>query len=293
MPRRPPRYASSNIFPKKSVGITLVMGIGLVYALLPLYWLLVNASKTQSDFFSTFGLWFGHNFALWDNIVATLTYQDGAFGRWLLNTLMYVVLGAGGSAIISTLAGYGLAHYAFRGRRAVIAVIVGAIAIPGSALAVPTFLLFSAAGLTNTPIAVIIPSLLNPFGLFLIWVYAASSIPKELLEAARVDGASELRAFVQICLRLLAPGFVTVLLFSVVSTWNNYFLPLIMLSDSDMYTLPVGLASWSARNASAADAPIYNLVLTGSLLTVIPIVVVFLLMQRFWQSGLATGSVKL
>lgn len=278
--------------PRKSFALTAVMLIFLAYALVPLAWLLINASKTQADLFSTFGLAFGDSFALWDNIVATVTYGDGIFLRWLGNTLLYVVVGAGGATLLATLAGYGLAKYTFPGRKAYFAVVIGAVAVPGTALAVPTFLLFSQVGLTNTPWAIIIPSLISPFGLYLIWVYSIDSVPTELLEAARLDGAGELRTFFTISVKLLAPGIVTVALFAIVATWNNYFLPLIMLSDPDWYPLTVGLNQWSSQASGVAAEPIYNLVITGSLLTIVPIVAIFLFLQRFWQSGLSAGSVK-
>lgn len=277
---------------RRSVVLTIVMSLYLLYSLVPLFWLLVNASKTQGDLFSSFGLWFSPDFALFRNIAETLTYQDGIFVRWLGNTLLYVVVGAGGATLLATMAGYGLAKYNFRGRKAVFAVVLGAIAVPGTALAVPTFLLFSQLGLTNTPWAIIIPSLISPFGLYLIWVYASEAIPTELLEAARMDGAGEFRTFFTISIRLLTPGIVTVLLFAVVATWNNYFLPLIMLSDPAWYPLTVGLNQWNAQAIGVGAQPIYNLVLTGSLLSIVPIVVAFLLLQRFWQSGLSAGSVK-
>ncbi len=278
--------------PRKSVALTIIMLLFLIYALVPLAWLVINASKTQSDLFSSFGLAFGGHFALWDNIVETFTYKDGIFLRWLGNTLLYVVVGAGGATLLATLAGYGLAKYKFPGKKAYFAVVLGAVAVPGTALAVPTFLLFSQMGLTNTPWSIIIPSLITPFGLYLIWVYTIDSVPTELLEAARLDGASEMRTFFTISLKLLTPGVVTVALFSIVATWNNYFLPLIMLSDPTWYPLTVGLNQWSAQASGVAAQPIYNLVITGSLITIVPIVVIFLFLQRFWQSGLSAGSVK-
>ncbi len=277
---------------RRSILLTIVMGLLALYALLPLFWLLVNSTKTQRALFSSFGLWFSGDFALWDNIVQTLTYHDGEFVRWFGNTLLYVVVGAGGATLLATLAGYALAKYDFPGRRAVFAVVLGAVAVPGTALAVPTFLMFSQLGLTNTPWAIILPSLISPFGLYLIWVYASDAVPSELLEAARIDGSGEFRTFFTISLRLLAPGFVTVLLFTIVATWNNYFLPLIMLSESTWYPLTVGLNSWNAQATTAGGEAIYHLVITGSLLTIVPIVVAFLFLQRYWQSGLAAGSVK-
>lgn len=278
--------------PRKSRVLTGFMALYLLYTLVPLVWLVINASKTQPALFSTSGLSFGGPFALFDNIGQTFTYNNGIFFRWLGNTLLYVVVGAGGATILATAAGYGLAKYRFPGRRSVFAVVLGAVAVPPTALAVPTFLMFSKLGLTNTPLAVLIPSLISPFGLYLIWVYAADAIPDELLEAARIDGAGELRIFLTVTLRQLVPGIITVALFTMVQTWNNYFLPLIMLSEPKWYPLTVGLNQWSAQANGAGAQPIFNLVLTGSLLTIIPLVVAFLLMQRFWQSGLSAGSVK-
>jgi multiple sugar transport system permease protein len=287
-PPRPGRPARQ----RRSVILQLLMTIMLVYALLPLFWLVVNASKTQRSLFTTFGLWFGGKFALWDNIRQALTYDHGIFVRWLENTLLYVVVGAGGATFLATLAGYGLAKYDFPGKRAVFAVVLGAVAVPGTALAVPAFLLFSRLHLTNTPWAIILPSLVSPFGLYLIWAYAQDAVPAELLEAARIDGAGEFRTFFRVSARLLAPGVATVALFTVVATWNNYFLPLIMLSNPRWYPLTVGLNDWNAQSTTAGGQAIYNLVITGSLLTVIPIMIAFFVLQRFWQSGLAAGSVK-
>ena len=277
---------------KPSRVLTGVMVLYLIYTLVPLLWLVISATKTQSDLLSTSGLWFGHKFALFSNIKQTLTYNDGIFLRWLGNTVLYVVVGAGGATLLATAAGYGLAKYKFSGRRAVFAILLGAVAVPGTALAVPTFLLFSKVGLTNTVWAIIIPSLISPFGLYLMWVYATEAIPAELLEAARIDGAGEVRIFWTVALRLLAPGVVTVLLFAVVATWNNYFLPLIMLSKPSLYPLTVGLTQWNNQATGVGANPIYNLVITGSVLTIVPLVVAFLLLQRFWQSGLSAGSIK-
>jgi multiple sugar transport system permease protein len=164
--------------------------------------------------------------------------------------------------------------------------------VPGTAIAVPTFLLFSDLHLTNTPWAVILPSMVSPLGFYLIWLYASEAVPTEILEAARIDGAGEFRTFLVISSRLLAPGMVTVVLFTVVATWNNYFLPLIMLSQPNWYPLTVGLNDWNMQATTAGGQTVYNLVITGSLLTVIPIMAAFLYLQRYWRSGLAAGSVK-
>ncbi|WP_328951295.1 carbohydrate ABC transporter permease [Streptomyces sp. NBC_01220] len=291
-PRRGKRLPHTPLNPRPSLPLTLVTGLALVYTLLPLAWLVINATKDQKGLLDSFGLWFADDFNLWDNVTRTLTYDDGVFVRWLLNTLLYVAAGAGGATVLAVLGGYALAKFNFPGRKAVFAVVLGAVAVPGTALAVPTFLMFSKMGLTNTPWAVIIPSLISPFGLYLMWVFAAEAIPTELLEAARVDGSGELRTFFTIALPLLMPGTVTVLLFSMVATWNNYFLPLIMIKDPDWYPLTLGLSAWNSQAQTAGGEAVFDLIITGSLLTIVPIVVIFLLLQRFWQSGLAAGSVK-
>lgn len=295
-PVRGPRLRATTGYradrPRRSVLLTVLTGLVGLYALVPLAWLVINATKSQEHLFGSFGLWFAGDFSLAQNVADTLTYRDGIFLRWLANTVLYVVAGAGGATALAVLGGYGLAKFRFPGKRAVFAVVIGAVAVPGTALAVPTFLMFSRLGLTNTPWAVIIPSLISPFGLYLMWTFAAEAIPTELLEAARVDGASEARTFGQICLPLLGPGIVTVLLFTMVATWNNYFLPLIMLKDPDWYPLTVGLNSWNAQATTAGGEAIFHLVITGSVLTILPLIVAFLFLQRYWQSGLASGSVK-
>jgi len=280
---------------KRRGGITLTVLTALmgIYALIPLAWLVINATKTQDGLFTSFGLWFdnGH-FGLWDNLRDTFTYDHGIYLRWLGNTLIYVVVGAGGATLLCVLAGYGLAKFEFVGKRAVFVIVLGAVAVPPSALAVPTFLMFSKLGLTNTPWAVIIPSLICPFGLYLMWTFAAQAIPDEMLEAARMDGASEMRTFFRISVPLLAPGIVTTVLFSMVVTMNNYLLPLIMLKNPDWYPLTVGLNAWNAQATTAGGQAVFNLVITGSLVMIVLLLAAFLTLQRYWQSGLAAGSVK-
>ncbi|GAB2941577.1 carbohydrate ABC transporter permease [Nonomuraea fastidiosa] len=290
--RRGPRlYTVDN--PRKSTTLTVMTGLFTLYCLLPLVWLVINATKSQADFVSTFGLAPGREFALWDNIVGVFTYQDGIFSRWLLNTVLYVVVGATVSTFLAALGGYALAKLHFTGKRIFLLVILGSISVPGIALAIPQFLLFAKLGLTDTPWAILIPSFINPFGLYLMWVFTAEAVPTGLLEAAKIDGAGEFRTFLQIALPLLAPAGVTVLLFSFVSIWNNYFLPLIMLKDPDWYPLTVGINQWNKLGSSAGNgALVQNLVITSSLLTIIPLIIAFLCLQRYWQSGLTVGAVK-
>ncbi|GAA2854897.1 ABC transporter permease [Actinoplanes cyaneus] len=276
----------------RSWSLTAVTTVMLIYTLLPLAWLFISATKTQDNLLGSFGLWFHGEFALFDNIGKTFTYQNGIYLRWLGNTVFYVVIGAGGATLLSTLAGYGLAKFAFPGRKAVFAVILGAVAVPPTALAVPTFLLFAKAGITDTVWAVIIPSLMVPFSLYLMWTFSRDAVPDEILESARVDGAGEFRIFFKLAVPLLSPGLVTALLFNVVVTWNNLFLPLIMLRDRNLYPITLGIYSWNQQAQTVGGDVVFNLVITGSLLAIVPLIAAFLLLQRYWQSGLAVGSVK-
>jgi len=198
-----------------------------------------------------------------------------------------------GGTFLAAMAGYALAKYVFRGRNLIFSIILGAILVPASTLAIPLYLMMSAVGLTNTIWAVLLPSLVNPFGVFLTRIYAASAVPDELLEAARIDGANEFRTFT-IALRLMTPALVTVLLFAFVGIWNNFILPFVMFSDSNLFPVTVGLQSWNVTgsNAGANSQTIYNLIVTGALISSIPLLIGCILLQRFWRGGLGTGSVK-
>jgi len=171
--------------------------------------------------------------------------------------------------------------------------VLGSVMVPTTALAIPTYLMFSKLGFTNNPLSVILPSLVSPFGIYLMRIYAEASVPTDLMEAARIDGAGEFRIFRQIAFRLLAPGFVTVLLFTFVATWNNYFLPLVMLSQPKWYPLTVGLAQWNAQATAGGGATAsFNTVITGAMISIVPLILAFAFLQRYWQSGLGSGGVK-
>jgi multiple sugar transport system permease protein len=272
--------------------LTIFVLICVGYFLLPLFWLVIASTKSNADLFSSFGLWFA-NFNLFENIKNVLTFQDGVFIYWMINSAIYAVVSAVGASFLSTAAGYGFAKYDFPGKAVLFAITLGAIMVPIAALTVPTYLLFARAGLTDTYFAIILPSLATPFGVFLMRVYAADAVDNALIEAARVDGVGELRIFFTVALRLLLPGSITVLLFSLVATWNNYFLPLIMLNTAEKFPLTVGLALWQSTAAGGSGSrALFSTVITGSLLSIIPLVVAFLFLQRYWQSGLATGGVK-
>lgn len=292
-PATAPRRKPYNRDKRRSTLLTVVMWLCATYFIVPLFWLFISSTKDNSDLFSTFGLWFGHDFNLFANIVDVFTYKDGIYLRWALNTVLYAGVSAIGASLLATMAGYAFAKYQFPGSKALFSITLGAIMIPLTALAIPTYLLFSSAGLTNTPWAVILPSLVSPFSVFLMRVYAADAVPDSLIEAARMDGAGEVRIFWQVGIRLLGPGIVTVMLFTLVATWNNYFLPLIMLNSGELLPLTVGLAQQQATSAAGGGAQaLFSTVITGAFVSIIPLVIAFLYLQRYWQTGLATGGVK-
>src|SRR3954454_12477692 len=269
---------------RKALSAQLMMLAFLVYFLFPLFWLVVSATKSTPDLFDSFGLWFAHDFRLWDNIrelFHTRTLDGGTYLLWMRNSVLYSVTSAAIAALAATAAGYGFAKFEFRGRRALFWFVLGTVMVPTQALATPTYLLFAKVGLTNNPLSIILPSAVSPFGVYLMRVYAERAIPFEIIEAARMDGAGELRIFRSIALRALMPGFVTVALFAFVACWNNYFLPLIMLSEPKWYPLTVGIRELGDTG-----------IIVGSLLAVVPLIAAFLLLQRYWQSGLTAGSIR-
>jgi multiple sugar transport system permease protein len=273
--------------------LTVLLWLCTAYFVIPLVWLVLASTKTNSDLFSSFGFWFADHFALWDNLNTLFSYKEGLFGRWMLNSFLYASVAAVFAALLSTLAGYAFAKYRFRGNRALFGLALGAIMIPATALALPQYVLASAYHLTDSPLAVILPAAASPIGVFIMRVYAETAVPDSLIEAARVDGAGEMQIFVRIVFRLLAPGFVTVLLFSLVGAWNNYLLPLLMIRSVELYPVTVGLAQLNGQSQLAGGGSVqFSTVITGSLVSTIPLILAFVYLQSYWQNGLTTGGLK-
>lgn len=263
-----------------------VLGFVLLYFLLPIVWLVIASSKNNTDLVSSFGFWFADlNWAFnWNSL---MSWTKDLFPRWVLNSVFYSTTTATLGTLVSVACGYSLAKFVFPGRRAMLVTIMAGLLMPIAILTVPLYLLFSQMGLTNTVWSIIIPSMVSPFGVFLGNVYADSSVPTELLEAARIDGAGEFRIFFTMVLRLLAPAMVTIFLFIFVATWNNFLLPLMMISTDSLKPVTLGLYGMMSY-----FAPDKGAVMLGALLGVIPLILLFLVLQRFWQSGLAAGAVK-
>lgn len=284
-PRRPGRGSATA---SKAV-VNAVLLVAVLYTLMPLTWLLIAATKNHADLFGTSGFAFGE-FHLLDNLRAVFTYDDGIFGRWLLNSALYSVVGSLASSLISVAAGYCFDKYEFRGKGALFGLVLVGTLVPGVVITLPQYLLASEIGIVNTYWAILVPALVNPFGVYLARVFSEGYVPGEVLEAARVDGASELRAFRSISLPMLMPGFMTLFLFSFTASWNNFFGPLVMLNDHHLYPAVLGIYNWN--QLVVQNPELYSLAIAGSLVTVVPLAIAFIGLQRFWRSGLSAGAVK-
>ncbi|MEV5608554.1 carbohydrate ABC transporter permease [Streptomyces sp. NPDC052225] len=268
--------------------------IGLVlaslYSVFPVWWLIVAATKDRAGLYQSNGMWFS-GMHLGENLKQVFTYQDGIFLRWIANSFLYAGVGSVGGTLIALATGYGLARFDFPGRKAVFACVVGSFLLPVALLTLPLYLLFSSLGLVDTVWSMLIPCLINPFSVYLAKVYTESTVPYELLEAARLDGAGELRIFTSIVLRMMTTGGATIFLLAFVNTWNSFYLPLTMLRGESHWTLTLGLYNWTGRRQESG-IDLTSLVITGSLLSIVPLAVMMTAMRRYWRSGVTLGALK-
>ena len=288
-PKNTPVAKVAKESPLSRVGAMTVMLVFTLYFLIPIWWLFIAGTKSSTQFTSTNPLWFA-DFNLFANIGNLVAYRDGVFLKWMLNSALYAGAGALLATLFAGMAGYALAKYRFPGRELLFNIVLGGVLVPATALALPLFLIFSQVSLTNTFWAVFLPSLVSPFGVYLTRIFASASVPDELIEAARLDGAGEVRTFFTVSVKLMFPALVTVFLFQFVAIWNNFFLPLIMLRDETLFPVTLGLYAWNSQVNQIPELRGY--VLIGALLSIIPLIILFLLLQRFWRNGLGAGSVK-
>ncbi|MEV2243442.1 carbohydrate ABC transporter permease [Streptomyces sp. NPDC049970] len=269
--------------------VNVVVLVSVLYTLLPVLWLVLAAAKDRDALFSSNILSLS-DFSFVRNMKDLFAMDGGLYGRWYGNSLLYAVLGAALGALVSIACGYAFDKYRFAHKEKLFGLVLAAVMVPQTVLALPLYLMASAAGLVNTFWAVFIPVLFNPFGVYLGRIFSQGYVPDEVLEAARMDGAGELAAYFRVALRMLGPGLVTIFLFQLTAIWNNFFLPMVMLSDQDLYPVSLGLYSWNS--AASVSPEYYPVVIMGSLLAVVPLILAFALLQRFWRSGLTAGAVK-
>ncbi|MGY0065719.1 carbohydrate ABC transporter permease [Streptomyces sp. QTS137] len=267
---------------------TLTLLLGALYCLLPVAWVVVASTKSGSELFSTFTFWPGTGFT--ENLSDLNAYRDGVYWTWMGNSALYAGLGALLSTCVSAVSGYALAVYRFRGRETLFNVLLAGVLMPPVILAVPQYLLLAQADLTDSYLSVLLPQILSPYGVYLARIYAAASVPSDVVEAGRMDGAGEWRIFTRVALPMMLPGLVTVFLFQFVAIWNNFLLPYIMLSDDEKFPITLGLHTLLEQGANTPA--LYTLVITGAFLAVFPLVALFLVIQRFWSLDLLSGAVK-
>lgn len=282
---QPPRSIAPRI--PARVLTTIILLFTLAYFLFPIFWVIIASSKSNADLVATNGLWFADSVNWAGNWNALMQWTQGLFPRWVFNSIFYSTASAVIGTLLSVSAGYAMAKFRFPGRSAMLGTIMVGLLMPVALLTVPMYLLFTNLGLNNTIWSILIPCMVSPFGVFLGNVYATTSVPTELLEAARIDGAGEARIFFTMVLRLLAPAMVTIFLFIFVATWNNFMLPLMMLSSPELKPVTLGLYGMMSY-----FSPDRGAVLLGALIGVLPLIALFIFLQRYWQSGLAAGAVK-
>lgn len=267
---------------------TILLMLGALYCLIPVLWVFTAMSKSPSELFTTFS--FVPGTGLLDNLSDLFSYGGGQFGLWSANSVLYAGVGGLVSTFVSTMAGYGLAKYEFKGRTVIFYAILGGVLIPGITLAIPQYLLLSQVGLAGGVMSVLLPLIISPFGIYLSRVYASAAVPQDTIEAARIDGASEWRIFTKIGIPMMIPGMVTVFMLQFVGIWNNFLLPFIMLSDQNSYPLTVGL--YTLLSKGSGSPALYSVAITGAAVSIIPLIALMLFLQRFWRLDLLSGGVK-
>ncbi|MEV6633659.1 carbohydrate ABC transporter permease [Actinoplanes sp. NPDC051470] len=276
----------------------LLLAVFTLFFLVPLVWLLLASTKTARE------LTVGSPFApgRWSGLAANADqlfgFQDGAVTTWVGNSAVYAIGALVVTLIAGIPAGYALALTEFRFRRLLLIVTLVVMLIPNTALVLPIFLELNTVGLIGSPLSVILPMSFFPFGVYLTYIYFSTSIPRDLLAAARIDGCREIQVFTKVALPLAAPIVALVAFFSFVQSWNNFFLPFVMLPSSDGYPIQVGLtsllASTPAFNPSSAGSESVQLptLALATVVSVLPVLVVFLFSQRFLVSGMTAGGTK-
>ncbi len=265
---------------------------------LPLVWLILAPTKTDVQLTQSFPLAFGSLAKIGEDWQHLLSFDDGVIVQWSINSVLYALATLVLALAVSLPAGYALATSRPWGRGLILSLTLVAMLLPISALVLPLFLEMNLVQLVNTPWSVILPLAFFPFGVYLAFIYYAVSLPKDLLSAARIDGANEWQLFWCVGLPLSRPLLGLLVFLNFTATWNNYFLPFVMLQDTSVYNLPVGLQALmlstpALHPTTSTNIPIHKaeLALAGVLM-VLPVAIIFLFSQRFVTSGALTGSIK-
>jgi multiple sugar transport system permease protein len=261
-----------------------ILLVALVAVIAPFVWMVLGSFKTQGELLQSPPTWWPQHATL-DNYSQLFSRLN--FSQYFLNSTLVAVAVTAGNLLFCSMVGYALAMLEFPGRKALFLVVMGTLLVPGVVTFVPLFVLVTNLGLTNTLPGLILPFLVSPFGVFLMRQFILG-LPRDLLDAGRVDGASELRIFARIFLPLCGPALATLGILTFLGSWNNFLWPLVVAQQEDKYTLPVALALY----AKGQNSTQYGLLLAGATVVVIPILAVFLVFQRRVIEGIATTGIK-
>jgi len=261
-----------------------VMAGGVVLVVIPFVWMVVSSFKPEAEVRAVPPTWWPESLTI-ENYTQLFTQLD--FPTYFANSAIVAVAVAGGNMVFCSMLGYALAKLDFPGKRIVFALVLGTLMVPGVVTFIPLFVLTVNLGLANSLPGMILPFLAGPFGVFLMRQYILT-IPDELIQAARVDGAGELRIFFSIVLPLCGPAVATLGVLTFLTSWNNFLWPLVIATSEEKYTLPVALALYS----TGQNATKYGLLLAGSVVVVLPVLLVFLLLQRQIMQGIAMTGIK-
>jgi multiple sugar transport system permease protein len=261
-----------------------VLGVGLLAMSLPFLWMLVSSVKPEAEVRQIPPTWLPETFTL-ENY-QTL-FDRLSFPTYFFNSTLVAIVVTLGNVVFCSMLGYALAKLEFRGKRVIFALVLGMLMVPAIAILVPLFVLVSNLGLTNTYAGLILPYLAAPIGVFLMRQYFLG-LPDELIQAARVDGASEFRIFWNVMLPLCGLALATLAILTFLGSWNNFIWPLVVAQTEDRYTLPVALALYSVGQ----NATQYGVLLAGAVAVVLPVIAIFLALQRYFVQGIAMTGIK-
>lgn len=247
------------------------------FFIFPFYWLTIGITKNVSQLFQK-SLLPGVPSHLAENITNVFSYQNGVFLNWVGNSLFYATFGALTGVFIASLAGYAFRRYDFYGKRLVFVLILAFAMVPGFATTLPLFMMFRDLNILDTRLAILLPSFVNIFGVFMMVAYW-NQVPDEVFDAARIDGANAWTIYWRIGLPNILPGAITLFLLAFVGVWNNFFLPLVVLNSRSKMPLVLGITTMT----DPQGFPIYNLTLTASFFTILPLLVIFISLQRYFK----------
>lgn len=259
--------------------------VAAAVTVLPFVWVISGSLRTTGDIRSDPGAWFPSS-VTFDNFARLFTL-DG-FSGYLVNSLIVAAIVVVGNIVAASAAGYALGKLQFRGKRLAFAAVMASVMVPFTATFVPQFVVTVNLHLVDTLFGIALPSLVLPISIFIMRQYA-HAIPDELIEAARIDGAGELHIFFRVFLPLAGPALATTTIMSFLFSWNNLIWPLIVAQSSSTYTLPVGLAATSQSSAHVTD---YGLVLAGAVVVMLPVLILFLFLQRYFVQGIAAAGLR-